>query len=402
MIVRMVESLRNARAYVRLSAAAKRERKLDLHAGMAQSDPGIDAALTAVVGWLGRAQDRSSTADGGVARHFSLRDGWSSSYPETTGYIVPTMLDCAEEFGDSELARRARRMLDWLVDIQLPCGGFQGGQVDATPVVPVTFNTGQILLGLAAGARVFGEPYARAMRRAADWLVDTQDRDGCWRKYSSPFAAPGEKAYDTHVAWGLFEAARVDPNRGYADSAMRNVRWALTNQQHNGWVTQCDLSDGEPPLTHTLGYFLRGLLEAYRFSGEHDLLVRARRTGDGLRGAVSAHGALLGRFHSDWSAAVTSVCLTGSAQVAHCWLLLYQFTGEERYRHAGSAANRFVRRTVRVHGEADIRGGVKGSFPVSGDYNPYEYLNWAAKFFIDSHLLERAIIASSGSHAAVG
>jgi hypothetical protein len=55
-----------------------------------------------------------------------------------------------------------------------------------------------------------------------------------------------------------------------------------------------------------------------------------------------------------------------------------------------------------VHGEADIRGGVKGSFPVSGDYNPYEYLNWAAKFFIDSHLLERAIIASSGSHAAVG
>lgn len=395
MIARVVESLRHARAYVRLPAGAKEERHLDLHVGVAQADPGLDASIAAALAWLGRAQDRSRSNDGGVARHYSLQDGWSSSYPETTGYIIPTLLECAESLSSIELSRRARRMLDWLLAIQLPSGAFQGGQIDATPVVPVSFNTGQILLGLAAGARVFGQPYTQAMQRAADWLVRAQDIDGCWRKYASPFAAAGEKAYDTHVAWGLFEAARIEPNRGYAESAIKNVRWALGNQLHNGWVAQCDLSADEAPLTHTLGYFLRGLLEAYRFSKDRDLLVRARRTADGIRSALSPDGALPGRLHRDWSAAAHWICLTGSVQVAHCWLMLYQFTADERYLHAGSAANRFVRRTVRVHADGDVRGGVKGSFPVSGGYNPYEYLNWAAKFFIDSHLLESAIAGPS-------
>ena len=36
-------------------------------------------------------------------------------------------------------------MLDWLVSIQMPSGAFQGGTIGESPVVPVTFNTGQIL-----------------------------------------------------------------------------------------------------------------------------------------------------------------------------------------------------------------------------------------------------------------
>ncbi len=36
----------------------------------------------------------------------------------------------------------------------------------------------------------------------------------------------------------------------------------------------------------------------------------------------------------------------------------------------------------------DFRGGIKGSFPVNGAYGRYQYLNWAAKFFMDSLMLE--------------
>ena len=68
----------------------------------------------------------------------------------------------------------------------------------------MTFNTGQILLGLAAGVAEFGDQYRESMEQAAQWLVDTQDPDGCWRKHSTPFAKAGEKAYETHVSWGLF------------------------------------------------------------------------------------------------------------------------------------------------------------------------------------------------------
>ena len=36
----------------------------------------------------------------------------------------------------------------------------------------------------------------------------------------------------------------------------------------------------------------------------------------------------------------------------------------------------------------ETRGAISGSYPRHGAYGRYEYLNWAAKFFIDSNLAE--------------
>ena len=99
-------------------------------------------------------------------------------------------------------------------------------------------------------------------------------------------------------------------------------------------------------------------------------------------------GFLPGRLRPDWSGAVPWACLTGTVQIAHCWLTLWQLTGDAKYRDAGFLANEYVRRTVSTAGPPGIRGGVRGSFPISGDYGRFEYLNWAAKFFIDANLLE--------------
>jgi hypothetical protein len=379
---------RKSLTFLRLPAAARAEVLRDRRNRL-PDDPGCDRIIDEGLGWLGRAQDHSRTADGGVARHYSLRTGWGASYPETTGYIVPTMLEGARLRGREEHRDRARRMLDWLVSIQLPCGGFQGGVIDQTPVVPVTFNTGQILMGLAAGVREFGGAYLEPMRRAADWLVATQDPDGCWRRFATPFAAPGEKAYETHVAWGLLEASRARPEPRYVEAALRNVGWALGHQRGNGWFARCCLDDPDHPLTHTLGYVLRGVVEAHRETGDAALLEAACRTADGLLGALRPDGVLPGRLGSDWGAAAPWVCLTGSAQVAHCWLLLAEATGEARYREAARAANRFVRRTVRIDGPPEARGAVKGSWPVQGGYGTFQYLNWACKFLVDSCILEQ-------------
>ena len=258
----------------RLTATAKAERQRDRQ-GLPAETPDLETAIREAVAWLCRAQDSSLSADGGVAHNYSLIHGWSTSYPETTGYIVPTLLAAADRGGElaEEIRQRARRMLDWLVKVQLPCGAFQAGLIDTTPVVPVTFNTGQVLLGLAAGVRVFGDEFRPALSRAADWLVKTQDADGCWRQYPTPFAVPGEKTYETHVAWGLLEAARLGESR-WADAALANVQWALRKQAANGWFDLCCLSDRTRPLTHTLGYALRGIIEAYRFTNDPELLRR--------------------------------------------------------------------------------------------------------------------------------
>ena len=389
MIRTILRSLRNALEPERLTDEAISERDSDL-LGVPTYDPSIERSLEESVAWLCRAQDNSISRDGGVARDFSFIDGWNSSYPETTGYIIPTMIAYANLMGDENVRERARRMLDWLVSIQFRDGGFQGSVIGAEPVIPVTFNTGQILLGLASGAEEFGEDYAEPMRRAANWLVETQDEDGCWRSHRSPFTEPTDKAYETHVSWGLFEAARLDPDPRYAKAAIANIRWALNLQNENGWFRDCCLSEPEHPLTHTIGYVLRGVIEAFRFTEDEEYLDASVKTADSLVKAMRPDGALPGRLDNNWRGTVDWTCLTGNVQIAACWFTLYNHTRDTRYLNAALDANKFVRRTLKLSGPAETRGAVKGSFPISGDYCSFEYPNWAAKFLIDSLLLEQS------------
>jgi hypothetical protein len=322
-----------------------------------------------------------------VARHYSLLDGWSDSYPETTGYIVPTMLEWARATGDQDFRQRAKSMLDWLVSIQFENGAVAGGTIRQTPRVPVTFNTGQVLLGLAAGAREWPE-YREPLCRAAEWLCSTQSSDGAWRGNPSPFTRHDDKAYETHVAWGLFEAAGVAGELRYGEHGLANVRWALSLQAENGWFDRCCLDDPDRPLTHTIGYVLRGVIEAYRYSNDPVFLEAAIRCANGVMGALPPDGRLPGRLDRSWRSANGWSCLTGNAQIAHCWLLLDLLTGDRRFRNAASSTLTFVRRTVRLDGPVGVRGGVKGSFPVNGGYCWWEYPNWAPKFLVDALLLE--------------
>jgi hypothetical protein len=373
---------------MRLPPAAREVLRQD-ESGVPRADPGPARVIEEGIAWLGRAQDYSATRDGGVARHYSLLDGWGASYPETTGYIIPTLISYGQANGRNEPIVRARRMLDWLVSIQFPEGGFQGGMVNQSPRAPVTFNTGQILIGLCAGAQL-DSGYREPMRKAADWLVASQDPDGCWRKHPTPFAAPGEKTYETHVSLGLFRAASLEPGRGYLEAALKQTDWALANQLPNGWLSKCCLGDPVNPLTHTLGYALRGIVEAYQASKAKRYLTAACRTADGLLTALQPDGRLPGRLDANWQPAVDWVCLTGASQIAESWLLLHRETGRADYRRGALLANSFVRRTVSLTGPLEIRGGVKGSFPVNGHYGTWQYLNWACKFTVDANLLEQA------------
>jgi hypothetical protein len=358
-----------------------------------RSDPGPELAIDVGLAWLKIAQDRSSSNDGGISRHFSLLSGWAASYPETTGYAIPTLIEQGKGKSNSSLLNRARRALDWLVSIQFENGAFQGGTIGTLLLEPVTFDTGQILIGMAAGTAEFGNDYRGAMGRAAQWLVDTQSNDGAWRTLNPHLGTHADTArtFETHVAWGLFEAARLEPNKGWGEAGLANIRWAITHQRPNGWFDHCCLSDCIRPLTHTLAYAIRGVIEAYRFSGEKQFLESALLSARAMANVTEENGFLAGRFTSDWKPAVNWSCLTGSAQMAACWFMLYQETRDLRLLKAGLAANRFVRRTLCIDGEQERLGGVKGAFPVWGKYGRFEFLNWACKFMIDANSMELSL-----------
>ena len=345
--------------------------------------------LQAAAEWLARAQD--ATGSGGVSAFYDVKKrAWAGAYPETTGYIIPTLLRYAELSGRSEYRERAIHMAEWESEIQFPDGGVRAGTLDAKQTVPTIFNTGQVLFGWLSAWRQTQSPRFRdSMVRAADWLVATQDPDGAWRRFASPFAAHVLNTYNTRVAFALATAGRALHEPRYLNAAVRNVEWALTQMHANGWFENNDLEDNRRPLTHTIAYTTRGILEVGLVTGNSRFLEAAARTARAVAQTQRCDGALPGRLDAAWRPASRWSCVTGNAQMAIIWQRLAEETGDQSWRPAAEAAIRFSL-SVPDPDAADpgVRGGLPGSYPLSGGYMQHRYPNWAAKFFMDALMLQ--------------
>ena len=396
--------LRTIRAHPLLNPTALIEGWCERLGGYAE-DPEHEPHLVAAIEWLVRAQD--ATPDGGISRAFSLAwhpyfggRGWQPSYPETTGYIIPTLYAAARRLGRAELAARAERAARWEIEIQLSSGAVRGGVIGAAES-PAVFNTGQVLLGWLAAFEETGQGgFADAARGAACYLVTMLDSDGHWRGGNSQFARADATLYNTRTAWALAEAGARLGDGGFIDAAARSLRAAAALQTQNGWLPSCCLTDPAQPLLHTLAYAVRGLLEGGRVLDDPRLLEAAERAADALLATVRADGWMPGRYRADWSPAVRWSCLTGQAQMANNWMRLAVVTGDSKWLEPVPAVLRFLKRTQnRRSGEPGLRGGIKGAWPVDGDYGAYEVLNWATKFFADA-LMRHEAVESHGLGAA--
>jgi len=355
----------------------------------ARPEPDARGGLQAAAEWLSRAQDASGC--GGVSAHYdATKRKWAGAYPETTGYIIPTFFRYADFSGNNEYRERALRMAAWESDIQLPDGGVRAGTMDATQIVPTIFNTGQVLFGwLAAWQQTQDARFRDSAMRAADWLVAAQDTDGAWRRFASPFAAHALNTYNTRVAFALAKAGRDLGQPRYLDAAVRNVEWALTQMHPNGWLENNDLEDNDRPLTHTIAYATRGILEVGLIAGESAFLDAAVRMARAVAQSQRGDGALPGRLGSNWRAASRWTCVTGNAQMAIIWQRLAKETGGQSWRPAAENANRFnLSIQDLTAADAGVRGGVSGSHPRSGGYMKNRYPNWAAKFVMDALMLQ--------------
>lgn len=347
--------------------------------------------LDATMQWLARAQDVGG--DDGLARMYHVRTGWGSSYPETTGYAIPTFLDYARYSGRDDFRERALRMAKWESAVQMSSGAVQGGVI-ANAATPAIFNTGQVLFGwLAADRQEAHGVYRQSAVAAADFLVEQMDVDGAWRKNLSAFTnAPIDTyAYNVRCAWALLLCRNLDRYQEYRSAALRNVQFVLTLTSANGWIDKNCLGRPEQPLLHTIAYAYQGLLECALLEGlegAFDAVVRGNRE---LLANFEQFGQLHGRYDREWYPTVRWRCLTGEAQTAIVWQRLAKVTGDPRWSEAASALIVQLKRTQTLTGDPGKVGGVKGAQPITAPYGRLEYINWAAKFFADALLIELGV-----------
>lgn len=345
--------------------------------------------------WLARAQDVAG--DGGVAGRYRLRSGWSSSYPETTGYMIPTLLSLAKAWDDAGFYQRARRAVDFLLSIQLSCGGFPAGEIGENRTDPSVFNTGQILHGLVRWHGASGDPDALdAARRAAEWILSVQAPDGSFGKH---FYRGVASAYCAHATCRLAELGAVTGEGRYLRSAGRHLNWTLSQRDpETGWIDRCGFSrrqhESRIALTHTIAYTLDGILKTSERLNREDGIAAVRAAAERMARRLELDGWLPGILDAGWRPRCRSACLTGNAQTALLWFRLYELDSDGRFLNAALKAIDLVKQSQPMEsGNVNLRGGIPGSDPIWGEYITMALPNWAAKFFIDALLKKRAILA---------
>ena len=371
---------------------------LDLYMGAELEDA---KHLKACMDWL--AQARSSSKDRGVPATYNIRERkFAISYPETTGYIIPTFLSYAKLTGNESWKKAAMDMGDWEIDIQ----SYQGGAGEplgvTAPTTPRVFNTGQVILGwISLWRKTRKTRYLEAAVRAGEFILKCMDQDGAWRRY----VYQGPKTYKSRVAWALLELSEASGDNRFKHGAELSLNWTLSHAHPDGWFSKASLTKPGRPWTHLIGYVLVGLRECLRFENlsidynfaENTLLNAGKNISD-IVAEMSENGdlkrlrGLQATYGANWTSDENWNCVTGSAQIA--FFLLRQPGLGQSGRAAAEALVGACKTTQFMNTDApNIYGGLPANIPLNGPYGPYTILNWGVKFFADC-LLERSGIVA--------
>ncbi len=281
-------------------------------------------------GWHSRTM---ATGRRGRPKGFSLVRGWLPAYPETTGYVLGTLLAYGERTRGGRAGSGPRSR--WATGRSRSSGPTAPSRVRGQRRRSIVFNTGMVLHGWV-DLRNAGTASASRGRAASGRLPGgPPGRDGTWDPDVEYARIP--HAYNARVAWALLRLARVSGDARFSAAAPRQLDWVVERQADNGWFGQCVFKPGCTPRT-TASPTLRGLLEGHCLTGEDALLDR----GGGSRGSRCESSRCMGTCPPTTTRRGRPTsrheCVTGTAQSGGVWLRLFQVTGDARYLNAGLKA----------------------------------------------------------------
>jgi hypothetical protein len=334
--------------------------------------------VRSAVAWLGAAQ---AAGGGGFAHSFHLLRGWERAYPETTGYILPSLRRADARFRIAAARPLLENAARWLASVQQPDGSF----LDLAGAKQI-FDTGQILHGwndLAEHLPALVAPERH--RRAARWIAGEQESDGSFVLNTWGGAA---RSYYVRVGAALMRAGRLLGEAPLVAAGRRNIDWTLAQQEPNGYFRHMSFDDG-PPFLHTILYVVEGLIEAHAETGAEAPLAAALRLTEQLREAAERDSLPRSRYRPDFAAVDRELCLPGLAQWAGACFRLVAL-GFPAYAAPGRAAVAALKRRQIVSAEPGLDGGLFGSAPFWGRYMRFAVPNWGVKFLIDALLAHAA------------
>ena len=335
--------------------------------------------------WLLNAQNFGE--DNGYSRGFYLykNSGWDKSYIETTGYIIPTMIETSKILSDKKYFESAKKAGEWLLSVQKESGAF----CDIDNGIEQVFDTGQVLYGLIALYEYENitesekSNYLNAIRKAANWLCNVQDSDCSWTKYGYNFIG---HSYYSRVGFILYKAGIICDNDDFKKSATCMIEWVLNQQKENGFFDKLYFTQEQKPLLHTMIYVLEGLYDYYQLSKDEKAWSAIIKNSEKLKEINLNNDLLLcSQYNENFECINNERCMTGLAQWSNLAFSMYEETGEKGYLQCAERTLYYLK-SKQFKNDINLKGALPGSVPFWGEYSPFSAVNWGAKFYIDAML----------------
>ena len=188
---------------------------------------------------------------------------------------------------------------------------------------------------------------------------------------------------------------KMDSSPAKIDVAHDSLSEIAKAIESNGF-NRANCSKRQVTFLHSFVYVVEGYLYSYMITGFPKYLELAKTSVDFLLGIYGKKKALPASFTSSSSMTFWYRCITGEIQFAIILQELFTITGESIYH---SVASDIIDEIYRIQIKKDTvfykAGGILGSYPSYGDYNPFRQLNWATKFYNDAVLKIKIIPNSS-------
>lgn len=339
--------------------------------------------LQAALQWL--ENSIKATDYQGSSAYYHLWRGWAPAYPETTGYLIETLLEAHQHLKEEKYRDLALGCAHWLLSIQGMDGGFPGGPIGSGNP-PQVFDTGQIVFGLIAAYECTEEPvYLDAAERACTWLVSLQEPSGCWKK--GGLHADYAPSYYARVVWAMLRANRYLQKTSLAQATLGAYGYFQQQWTSSGSVKNWGFAPNEPALTHTLAYTLRGLFESALLLEDEKGTKAVVSALERLQGAYALKNRLAGAYDLNWQGDGRFICLTGHCQLSILLQRVGHHVQKGDFSHFSKVLLENALSRQCFFPVKGVKGALPGSWPIWGAYMPFRFPNWGLKFLVDALLM---------------
>jgi uncharacterized protein YyaL (SSP411 family) len=318
-------------------------------------------------------------------KSYKFLESWYKEYPETTGYLIPTLLDLSVKKNIYPY-KNILLAADWLMSIQNADGSFKGGTIDSNDESSI-FDTGQIIKGFYSLYKYNKNPeYLNSSLRACNWILRNEHMNqGYWNKFKTKGLKDSGLTFNIYAIDTIAEIGRDTSNSDYMNLAKRVGQFTLMKIKENTWVEGCELSQIKYPVTHTLAYTIEGLYNIGSILNNDMFVKKSLNILDVVNSKIEKNGYLPGYFDKDWNKLDFGSCLTGSAQIACMCVKAYKLTKDVVYLEF--AKNLYKYLSLRLNNYFNNFGGAIGSmpssWPINGRYFAYNTTNWTIKYMLD-------------------